>query len=166
MPTDLPRINLTLSQPLYDLLRRMADLNSISMSGLVASMLEAHTHQLTMLLNATEAYTKTNHLTGQALDCILGGFQESLNADVDVLNRILNDISSEIASSLPAGVGDPDRAPARTGSTAAAAEGSTRPAKRSRRSAVGAPPPYSNTGVTPAMKASHATKRLVRVGHR
>ena len=165
MPTDLPRINLTLSQPLYDLLRRMADLNNISMSGLVSSMLEAHTHQLTMLLDATEVYTKTNNITNDALELIFTAFRVSLNRDVAELNDLLTTLSSEIAATLPTGAGGPDRAPARTGA-ARPSKASGRLEKASSRSPGGAPPLYSNTGVTPARKASHGSKRAAGRGHR
>jgi hypothetical protein len=149
VPTDKPRINVTLSQPTYELLQRLSAVTSTSMSGLVSSMLEGQSFQLLQLLNAAEAYLDVQVDAGDAVHALSEELKRSLQGQVTELFTVLDEVREKFARTVPpdlrGAVGDPDRAAARAGG-AKASKGSSPPAlPPPGRSS----PPYSNTGVSP-----------------
>lgn len=140
MPTIKPRIKLTLEQPRYDLLKRLAALQGVSMAALVTDMLEEFYPVMERVCVVLEAAKQAQATSKQGLrDAVAQAEAELLplaKATMSQFDLFLDGVEQSIAAPAPAGGGGV--VPARAG---AAPSPPTVDAKASRkRSQAGANP--------------------------
>lgn len=109
MPTIKPRIKLTLEQPRYDLLKRLAALQGVSMAALVTDMLEEFYPVMERVCVVLEAAKQAQATSKQGLrDAVAQAEAELLplaKATMSQFDLFLEGVQQSITAPAPAGGG-------------------------------------------------------------
>lgn len=101
MPTSKPRVQVTLSQDVYDSIKRYSDVSGMSMSGFISKVLEQATPSLNALIEVVEI---SNRMSSEARESFLSGASD-VEGDIGSIFRkisgLRDDFKDDVESSNP-----------------------------------------------------------------